>query len=274
MQTQISSNSSLRFEFGENWSNFLQYLNEERIVQAEKSLKEGLGSLKDKTFLDVGSGSGLFSLAAYRLGSRVISFDFDDNSVSCTKYLKMKFAHNDERWTVIQGSILDTKFLKQFEKADIVYSWGVLHHTGNMYQAFENISSLVSDNGKLFISIYNDQGGATRRWKWIKERYNRSGAFMRLLLCGYGVVKQWTLTFIKDFLKSGNPFRTWKTYSNGNRGMSAWHDIVDLVGGYPFETAKPEEVFNFFKSRSFELLYLKTCAGGVGCNEFVFLKRP
>lgn len=144
-----------RFAFGKNWSRFIELLNEERILEAEKSLQEKLGitRLDGKTFLDIGSGSGLFSLAAYRLGATVFSFDYDQDSVSCTQYLKQRYAQNDSRWTVEQGSVLDADFLKKFGKVDIVYSWGVLHHTGNMYQAFANVADLVNDNGRLFISI-------------------------------------------------------------------------------------------------------------------------
>jgi 2-polyprenyl-6-hydroxyphenyl methylase/3-demethylubiquinone-9 3-methyltransferase len=76
-----------RFRFGKNWSSFLKTINEERIIEAENSLKKmlGINDLKDKDFLDIGSDSGLFSLAAMRLGARrVYSFDYDPDSVACT----------------------------------------------------------------------------------------------------------------------------------------------------------------------------------------------
>ncbi len=272
MSSSTSLDSKERFAFGKNWSRFLSHLNDERIAEAEKSLQEKLGlkSLKGMTFLDIGSGSGLFSLAAYRLGATVHSFDYDQDSVNCAKYLHEKYAANDKRWTVQQGSVLDKKFLKQFGKVDILYSWGVLHHTGHMYTAFENIAGMVTDNGYLFISIYNDQGGASNRWKWIKKKYNEAAYPLKLLLTLYTLFRQWTITFIKDLLKSGNPFKSWINYGKNNRGMSAWHDVVDWVGGYPLEVTKPEEVFDFFKKKNFTLLCLNTCAGGLGCNEYVF----
>lgn len=264
-----------RFAFGKNWAKFLSCLDEKRILEAEKSLQNKLGitRLDGKTFLDIGSGSGLFSLAAYRLGAKVHSFDYDQDSVNCTLYLKQHFAADADNWTVEQGSVLDQEFLKKFGQVDIVYSWGVLHHTGNMYQAFANVIDLVKPNGSLFISIYNDQGNASRRWKWIKEKYNNSGLVGKTLLALYTFFRQWTLTMARDLLKSGNPLKTWWAYGNNNRGMSAYHDVIDWVGGYPFEVAKPEEVFLFFcKNRNFVLERLQTCAGGIGCNEFVFTK--
>lgn len=264
----------LRFGFGKNWANFLQCLDEERIQEAVQSLKAYLSveNLNGKTFLDIGSGSGLFSLAAYRLGATVKSFDYDEDSVSCTKYLRDTYAP-DSSWEVFQGSILDDGLISQLGTYDIIYSWGVLHHTGNMYKAFENAEKLVKIDGCLFISIYNDQGIPSQRWTYIKKKYNSSGFIGKKILEIYTLFRQWTFTFLRDFMRSGNPFKTWVNYSKNNRGMSAYYDLIDWVGGYPFEVAKPEEVFNYFKKRNFSLEYLKTCAGGVGCNEFVFVRK-
>jgi 2-polyprenyl-3-methyl-5-hydroxy-6-metoxy-1,4-benzoquinol methylase len=199
-----------RFAFDKNWSNFLNHLTQERIVEAEKSLKKNLGisNLNNKIFLDVGCGSGLFSLAAHRLGAIVFSFDYDEDSVRCTQHLKKIYGHKELEWSITQGSVLDKDFLHQFGAVDILYSWGVLHHTGHMKEAFNNICDMVKSGGHLFISIYNDQGTASKRWLWIKKKYTRSNENMRFLLCLYTLFRQWSITFFKDFLKSGNPLTT------------------------------------------------------------------
>lgn len=263
-----------RFEFGKNWSQFLTMLDEERIERAEDSLQSMLKvkGLAGKTFLDIGSGSGLFSLAARRLGAKVYSFDFDPLSVKCTAELKRRYFPDDSDWTIVEGSVLDSAFLNPLGTFNIVYSWGVLHHTGSMWQALENVSRMVAGHGTLFIAIYNDQGEASRRWLMVKRAYNRLPKWGKWAVLWPACVRLWGATIFRDtFL--GNPLRSWFAYKQ-QRGMSPWRDVVDWVGGYPFEVAKPELIFEFYRNKDFVLQRLKTCGGGIGCNEFVFQRAP
>ncbi|MCZ7622150.1 MAG: class I SAM-dependent methyltransferase [Candidatus Kuenenia sp.] len=135
-----------RFEFGKNWRHFFACINEDRILEAKRSLKIMLNveDLEGKSFLDIGSGSGLFSLAARRLGAHVHSFDYDPQSVACTHELKRRYFPNDSNWTIGEGSALDTNYLSSLGTFDVVYSWGVLHHTGAMWEALGNVASLVT----------------------------------------------------------------------------------------------------------------------------------
>ncbi len=259
-----------RFEFGKNWKQFLATMNEARLAEAEKSLSKmlGVGDLTGKKFLDIGSGSGLFSLAARRLGAEVYSFDYDPNSVACTAELKQRYFPDDLRWTVEEGSALDRDYLTRLGKFDIVYSWGVLHHTGQMWTAIENAALSVAPSGLLFIAIYNDQGVQSRIWTGIKQTYNRLPGFARPLLTVPYFCLEWGFKSARDLAK-GKPFSTWKTYYQ-RRGMSPWFDVVDWVGGYPFEVATSEALTQFVEKQGFQLTNSRLVGKKLGCNELVF----
>ncbi len=272
-QTEVAAGE--RFEFGKNWAAFLAVLDDERIAKAEQSLKEMLEveSLEGRSFLDIGSGSGLFSLAARRLGARVHSFDFDSNSFACTQELRNRYFPNDPNWRVEQGSALDAEYLETLGTFDVVYSWGVLHHTGEMWQALENAAIPTQPGGKLFIAIYNDTGSQARRWHWIKRTYCR---LPRILKTPFAVavsvpdeLKRFASALVR--LKPSEYVHSWTRYKNG-RGMNRWHDIIDWVGGYPYEVATVDQIFEFYKERGFSLAKVRSGGVGLGCNEFVFTK--
>lgn len=263
--------SDERFGFGKNWSRYLKLVDETRIAEACRSIIQPLGAerLDGLRFLDIGSGSGLSSLAAHRLGATVYSFDYDSDSVACTKAIRKKLGVASPAWKVEQGSALDVIYLASLGKFDIVFSWGVLHHTGDMWKAIENASRAVAPGGRLFISIYNDQGVTSKRWLRIKRMYVNGGTIKRPIALAITFAWAWGWQLTRDFVKLRG-LSTWRNYSE--RGMSPWYDLVDWAGGYPFEVAKPEAIFAFLKERGFRLEFLKTCGGGKGCNEFIFVR--
>jgi 2-polyprenyl-6-hydroxyphenyl methylase/3-demethylubiquinone-9 3-methyltransferase len=223
-----------RFPFGRNWARFLRHLDEERIVCAERSLTDSLGldTLTDKRFVDIGCGSGLFSLAARRLGAKVTSFDYDADSVQCAQYLKARFYPDDGQWTIMQGSILDPVFMETLGRFDVVYAWGVLHHSGDQWKGFVHALSATKPEGRLLVALYNDQGWVSQYWKAVKWLYIHIPLIRPLLIAFY----------VPYFIGLRWCVRLLRRQQSHERGMSLWYDMIDWLGGWPFEVATPNDV--------------------------------
>lgn len=250
------------FEFGKNWASFSHQLDEKRIEDAKDSLESLFGktAVEKKSFLDIGCGSGLFSIAAARLGaSRVVGLDIDPVSVSTSE-------RNVEKWlgdrsmrvSIQQASALDTDRMELLGRFDLVYSWGVLHHTGNMALALENAAMRVKKNGLFMIAIYNKHWSSPL-WRLVKWLYNKVGEFWRKVL----ILVFTPIIFAAKFLV------TFKNPLKMKRGMDFMHNITDWVGGYPYEYAGVSEMKERLERYGFSLLSVRTTAVPTGCNEYV-----
>ena len=248
------------FSFGENWLDYLDGIGEEQFEAAHEALVRLLQTddLTDRSFLDIGCGSGIHSLAAIKMGAgKVTGIDVDRFSVQASRQTKEKY--DVSNWEVLEGSILDSDFVATLELADIVYSWGVLHHTGNMWPAIENASQLVNPNGKFVIAIYNKRP-TSKFWLNFKRFYNRTNPIFQKLMV-------WSLVLPRipvRLLKGKHPVKD-------RRGMNIYHDAIDWAGGLPYEYASVDEIVAFCEKRGFKLVY-STETRSYGCNEFVFEK--
>lgn len=253
-----------RFRFGRNWKAYGRHVEEQHIADATASLKRltKLETFAGLRFLDIGCGSGLFSLAAARLGATVHSFDYDAESVETTRSLKERFGAQHANWVIEQGSILDAAYVQRLGLFDVVYSWGVLHHTGEMHLAFDQAASRVAPGGRLAIAIYNDQGWISSYWTAVKRGYNANPVMKAAIIGAHlpylGV--RWTIRAVKG--------------RKLERGMRLWTDLLDWLGGYPFEVATPAQVVDIFTRRGFSSAGVWTCGRRHGCNEFLFQRTP
>lgn len=260
------------FSFGANWEKFLKKLSSRKINLAKESLLSFTkkSNFNNLSFLDVGCGSGLFSLSAVLLGAKkVVSVDVDENSLSCARALKKKYNIEDSIWEIKKMSALNPTL--QSRQFDIVYSWGVLHHTGAMNKAMENIANIPNSKGLLYIALYNDFKGfpiSSKTWRIIKRFYAKSPRLIR-----YIMEKGYISAFFLALLILGkSPRKYVENYEKISiRGMDFYRDVEDWLGGYPFEFASVEKVKLFYEKRDFKLINLNRTKRE-GCNEFLFTR--
>ncbi len=260
------------FEFGENWKNYSKTIDQKRINSAIEGVKKLFpDGLAGKTFLDIGCGSGLHSLAALSLGAAsVTAVDIDENSVSTTQELLTKYA---------PGSEMEPRRLRLFStrrQMRLARSTssipGVCCITPATCGEQSNVQlNFVNSGGQFAIAIYSATS-CDSMWKAEKKFYSRAPRPI-----------QWTIwqIYMAAFLTAKtllgrNPISYVRNYSE-MRGMNFSHDAHDWLGGYPYETATATEIHDrickmgFTEKRSFPLPVSRGLFGS-GCHEFVFQK--
>lgn len=263
-------------QFGKNFrDNLLADYNEDRLKETKEFICSYLEvkTLQGKTFLDAGCGSGVFTLAASLLGAKVTSFDIDDIALENTKTLISQYHINNVN--LLKGSVLDKNFITNIGKFDFVLCWGVAHHCGEMWRCLDLISDTVKMEGKLHLGIYNHADGwgfypdgrfgPSTFWKRIKKVYVKMPTFLQNIIDAFATVG----IFLIYLFTFNNPIK--KLKSNERRGMNWKSDLKDWLIGYPYEYARPEEIFAFYKAKGFSLEKIKT-NNGLLTNNYVFKK--
>lgn len=252
------------FDFGSNWAEFSKRrVDSARLQIACESLQSlsGEKTFAGKSFLDVGCGSGLFSIAAHQLGAtKVVGIDVNPRCIEICK-TNRDFLAPGAPIEFHVASVLEPDQLKRFERFDFVYAWGSLHHSGSMWSAVRNVSTCVAPEGMLILAIYNKHL-TSPVWKGIKWIYNHVPGLVKryMILIFAGII------YVAKFLVTRtNPLQK-------ERGMDFWFDVIDWVGGYPYEYATPREVETILARGGFQLWRSVPASVPTGCNEFVFKK--
>jgi 2-polyprenyl-3-methyl-5-hydroxy-6-metoxy-1,4-benzoquinol methylase len=270
-QTQDLLELDSHFSFGENWSHYAEKIDEARIEEAEKSLIRLVGreNIAGKTFLDIGCGSGLFSLAAVRLGAKkLLAVDLDPKSVETTRKTLSRYAPGGN-WDVQNISVFNLS-AEKLGVFDVVYSWGVLHHTGAMYQAITKASTMVAPGGMLSLALYG-KTPFCGMWRIEKRIYSRSPKWIQKIIeACYLMLVRVRLALKGESLKQRRE-KYWE-----QRGMDMYYDTRDWLGGYPYESISPEEAMTFMRGLGFDQVrsFTEPCIGllGAGCDEYSFTR--
>jgi 2-polyprenyl-3-methyl-5-hydroxy-6-metoxy-1,4-benzoquinol methylase len=269
----LSANKKDRFEFGANWAKFVdKHFTKERLAISQQHMMEFLGkdTLDGLSFLDIGCGSGMHSLAAWQAHAKSIySFDYDSNSVATTRLLH-GMVSAPQAWKIAQGSVLDAAFMDSLEPADVVYSWGVLHHTGDVWNAIRLACDRVAPEGLLYLALYSSDMHVTppaEYWLDIKQRYVAASAVRRRMM---------ELQYLWRFALDRKPWRIPELLVNAmqykkSRGMNYMTDVRDWLGGWPMEFCKDADVIEFITNQAgMTLIRMKT---GEANTEFLFQRR-
>jgi 2-polyprenyl-6-hydroxyphenyl methylase/3-demethylubiquinone-9 3-methyltransferase len=236
MITENLLDQKSHFAFGRNWLDYADKIDEEKISHAMEDLRRlsGQQRLDGKSFLDIGCGSGVHSLAALRLGaSSVQGVDIDPDSVAAARTTLARFApgvHCDFRVC----SVFDMT-PNEFGSFDIVYSWGVLHHTGDMVRAVTAAAALVKRGGEFHLALYR-KTPFCGMWKSIKRWYSRAPASTqnRAMDVYVALVRM-------IHLAKGSDFKAFVQAYGKRRGMNFFNDVHDWLGGYPYESISADE---------------------------------
>lgn len=263
------------FPFGENWAAYANKVSATEIAEAEKSLLRLLGGerLDSQRFLDIGSGSGLHSLAALRLGAQeVVAIDIDPISAATTRALLERYAPTGA-WRVENASVFELN-LGAWGTFDAVYSWGVLHHTGDLLNALRSAAAMVSIGGRFVFALYRR---TWLDWFWRREKRwyaSASSETQRRARAVYVALLRFRLW------ATGRSFRRYVDEYRTKRGMDFYHDVHDWMGGWPYESIEPDEVDMLMRKLGFASVEIFAHKGrflgrslgvlGSGCSEYVY----
>jgi 2-polyprenyl-6-hydroxyphenyl methylase/3-demethylubiquinone-9 3-methyltransferase len=231
-----------RFAFGKNWLSYTKRsLNGPRLTKAVEAFERLFAGieLKGRSFLDVGFGQGLTTAIAASKGCKVMAIDIDPDNIKALQTTAEALGLDPSLIQVQVASILDESLVARYQDHfDIVHSWGVLHHTGQMETAIANTCRMVRRGGYLIIAIYN-RHWSSPFWKGVKYTYNICpGPIQRLMVLVF-----YPIVYTAKWLVTGKD---------------------------PYEYASIDQVRQMVEPYGFTAVRIRPAGVPTGCNEFIF----
>lgn len=216
------------------------------ISQEELCIKPGW--FKGRKVLDAGCGNGRWTYGFLKLGARVTAVDYSQNAL---KIVSTSLGQN-KNLAVRKVNLLELPRWLKKEKFDLVFSWGVLHHTGNIRKALKNVAPLVKDDGVLYLYLYGKESLGVKGTIQVLAR--------RTLLLPFSPnVKKKILSF---FYPSDKIHQAFDAYATPLNERFEYEEVVkmleDLGFSYFVRTIAHTEIFlKAYKSKEVELHFTK-----------------
>ena len=181
--------------------------------------------VKGKKVLDAGSGSGMVSIAFAVMGASVTGVDITSKCIENGRKRAKAFG---VECRFVQS---DLTMLDLHEDFDIIYSWGVLHHTADAKASFFRLVEHLRPGGEIIIAVYL-RTAFSSFWNFSRVFYQSSPGFAKtafrrsasVLLNGYDAVRKALMKKERYMLRGtsneelvndwfGVPHRTFHTYT-------------------------------------------------------------
>jgi 2-polyprenyl-3-methyl-5-hydroxy-6-metoxy-1,4-benzoquinol methylase len=179
-----------------------------------------------KKVLEIGCGIGTDTINFARAGAQVTAIDLTEQSLEVARQRAKVFGLED-RIRFLQANAEKLSETVPVERYDLVYSFGVIHHTPDPSRVLDEIRKYVTPESTVKVMVYN-------RWSWK----------VLWILLAYGKGRIWKLDrLIADYseAQTGCPVTYSYSRSEGrqwfeNHGFHVTDIMVDHI--FPYEIAE------------------------------------
>lgn len=214
------------------------------LKHLEELFPEGV---KGKRVLDGGSGSGMVSVAFALMGADVTGVDI---TPKCVENGYKRAEHYGVKCKFINESLVTLDLSN--EHFDIIYSWGVLHHTEDARQSFFSLARHLREGGEIIVAVYL-KTKISWFWNFARIFYQNAPTVFKTIFLNIGSV----------FLNIVDLFR--KIIFNKERYMMRGTNNKEILNdwfGVPHRTFHSyNEVFKWFDENGLDCKLINPATG-------------